>query len=71
MSHKIDLRHNHITKSFLVHPSTSLDKLENLILESFQLESPILGLKDQSHNYYDLFVLKDKKYQNTIFKLVL
>ena len=80
MSYKINLRHQNVTKQFIMHDKISLEKLEALIQQSFKLSERILGccfylgLKDSQKVYQplsQLVVLAGHSLHNKTFKLVI
>ena len=43
MKHKLNLRYAKVTKQFIVNENFDIEKLERLIMKSFNLEDNIIG----------------------------
>jgi len=44
MCHKINFRYSKVTKTFIINENFKIEKLERLIIKSFNLEEDIIGI---------------------------
>lgn len=57
----------------MINGSIDLEKFESLVKDAFDIPDPILGLKDDQNNYFDLAYVKEpvfKRFFDKIFKVV-